>query len=147
VEVGVDVPDATIMVIEHAERFGLAQLHQLRGRVGRGADKSYCVLIWEGGDEARQRLHVFENSQDGFEIARADLQLRGMGDFFGARQHGLPEFRYFDLERDEDLLARARNAARVVIDRDPSLTAPEHERLHEQLVRRYGARERLYEVG
>ncbi|HEX6559677.1 MAG TPA: hypothetical protein VF021_09450, partial [Longimicrobiales bacterium] len=126
---------------------GLSQLHQLRGRVGRGAEQSYCVLICEGGEDALQRLRIFETSQDGFEIARADLRLRGMGDFFGARQHGLPEFRYFDPERDEDLLARARNAARAIIESDPPLSSPDHERLHAQLVRRYGARERLYEVG
>ena len=147
IEVGIDVPNASVMVIEHAERFGLSQLHQMRGRVGRGAEQSYCVLIWEGGNDAFERLRIFENSNDGFEIARADLRLRGMGDFFGARQHGLPEFRYFDPERDEDLLSRARNSARVIVEADPGLTAPKHKLVHDQLVRRYGARERLYEVG
>ena len=147
IEVGIDVPNASVMVIEHAERFGLSQLHQLRGRVGRGAEQSYCVLLWEGGEDALNRLKIFEQSNDGFEIARADLHLRGMGDFFGARQHGLPEFRYFDPELDEDILSRARNSAREIVAEDPSLSLPKHKRLLEQLIRRYGARERLYEVG
>lgn len=147
IEVGIDVPNASVMVVEHAERFGLSQLHQLRGRVGRGAEQSYCVLIWEGGDEAFQRLKIFEQSNDGFEIARADLRLRGMGDFFGARQHGLPEFRYFDIELDEDLLARARNNAQTIVGRDPALSSPANKSVSDQLKRRYGARERLYEVG
>jgi ATP-dependent DNA helicase RecG len=147
IEVGIDVANATVMVIEHAERFGLSQLHQLRGRVGRGSDQSYCILIWEGGDEAYQRLKIFESSDDGFEIARADLRLRGMGDFFGARQHGLPEFRFFNVEFDEDLLARARNAAREIVARDPALSTPENRLIRAQLERRYGARARLYDVG
>ncbi|HEY0672678.1 MAG TPA: ATP-dependent DNA helicase RecG [Longimicrobiales bacterium] len=147
IEVGIDVANASVMVIEHAERFGLSQLHQLRGRVGRGADQSYCILIWEGGEEALGRLRIFEQSDDGFEIARADLQLRGMGDFFGARQHGLPEFRFFDVALDEDLLARARNAAREIVARDPDLNAGENALIRAQLERRYGARARLYEVG
>lgn len=147
IEVGIDVANASVMVIEHAERFGLSQLHQLRGRVGRGADQSYCILIWEGGDDAFQRLRIFEQSEDGFEIARADLRLRGMGDFFGARQHGLPEFRFFDVEFDEDLLARARNAAREIIARDPGLARAEHKLIRDQLERRYGARAKLYDVG
>jgi ATP-dependent DNA helicase RecG len=147
IEVGIDVANASVMVVEHAERFGLSQLHQLRGRVGRGADQSYCILIWEGGDEAYQRLKIFEQSEDGFEIARADLQLRGMGDFFGARQHGLPDFRFFDVEFDEDLLARARNAARSHVARDPDLRLPENKLIRQQLERRYGERARLYDVG
>ncbi|HEX7091415.1 MAG TPA: ATP-dependent DNA helicase RecG [Longimicrobiales bacterium] len=147
IEVGIDVPNATVMVIEHAERFGLSQLHQLRGRVGRGADESYCVLIAAGGEDATGRLRIFEASDDGFEIARADLRLRGMGDFFGARQHGLPEFRFFQPDRDEDLLERARADARAVIAADPELSQPEHERLRAVLESRYREREKLYGVG
>lgn len=147
IEVGIDVPNAAVMVIEHAERFGLSQLHQLRGRVGRGADRSYCVLIASGGAEARERLRVMEETEDGFAIARADLRLRGMGELFGAKQHGLPEFRFFDAERDEPLLVQARQDARAVIEADPGLSRPEHERFRQVLTDRYGERQRLYETG
>src|SRR5690606_8944274 len=123
IEVGIDVPNASVMIVEHAERFGLSQLHQLRGRVGRGAEQSYCILI---ADEGADRLQVLARSDDGFEIARADLALRGMGDFFGARQHGLPEFRYFDPLRDEDLMFRAREAADRIIAADPGLDDRQH---------------------
>jgi len=147
IEVGIDVPNATVMVIEHAERFGLSQLHQLRGRVGRGHGESYCVLIASRDEDVTSRLRIFVATEDGFEIARADLRLRGMGDFFGARQHGIPEFRFFDPERDEPLLSRARNEARRIIDRDPSLHRPEHHRFRDVLVRRYTERARFYEIG
>jgi len=147
IEVGIDVPNATVMVIEHAERFGLSQLHQLRGRVGRGAEESYCILIAGGDAEAADRLRVFVETHDGFEIARADLRLRGMGDLFGSRQHGLPAFRFFDPLRDEDLLGRAREDAREIVERDPGLSFPEHRRFGETLVARYGERARLFEVG
>jgi ATP-dependent DNA helicase RecG len=144
IEVGIDVANASIMVIEHAERFGLSQLHQLRGRVGRGAEQSYCVLI--AGDAA-DRLHVLARSDDGFEIARADLAFRGMGDFFGSRQHGLPDFRFFDPLRDDDLMLRAREAASRVIDADPSLERPEHAALREALHARYAEQAALFGVG
>jgi ATP-dependent DNA helicase RecG len=147
IEVGIDVPNAAVMVVEHAERFGLSQLHQLRGRVGRGAAQSYCILVAPGHPEAVVRLRILTETQDGFEIARADLRLRGMGDFFGARQHGIPEFRFFDAERDEDLLLHARGAAAAAIGADPDLQRPEHRRMREALTARYGDRERLYEVG
>ena len=147
IEVGIDVPNATVMVIEHAERFGLSQLHQLRGRVGRGAEASYCILIASGEAEAAERLSVLVQTEDGFEIARADLELRGMGDFFGARQHGLPEFRFFDPLEDGALLDLAREHARAIIQADPELKRPEHARFAEVLVERYGDRARLYEVG
>jgi len=113
IEVGVDVPNATVMVIEHAERFGLAQLHQLRGRVGRGAGASSCLLVSHGrlSDEARSRLQVMVATDDGFEIAERDLELRGPGDFFGTRQWGLPGFRAARLIRDRDLLEKARAEA------------------------------------
>ncbi|HSJ31426.1 MAG TPA: ATP-dependent DNA helicase RecG [Longimicrobiales bacterium] len=144
IEVGIDVANATVMVIEHAERFGLSQLHQLRGRVGRGAEQSYCILI---ADEAADRLQVMARTEDGFEISRADLALRGMGDFFGARQHGLPDFRFFDPLRDDDLMFRARDAADAIIAADPGLTQPEHAGLRTVLSRRFAERAALYGVG
>jgi ATP-dependent DNA helicase RecG len=144
IEVGIDVPNATVMVVEHAERFGLSQLHQLRGRVGRGAEQSFCILV--AGAET-ERLSILTRSSDGFEIARADLQLRGMGDFFGARQHGLPELRFFHPARDEDMLEGARSEAREIVREDAELRSPAHERLARELKRRFAERERLYEVG
>jgi ATP-dependent DNA helicase RecG len=147
IEVGIDVPNATVMVVEHAERFGLSQLHQLRGRVGRGSADSYCVLLAPGQPEAVERLRVLALTQDGFEIARADMRIRGMGDFFGARQHGLPAFRFFDPERDDDLLTPARALAAALIAEDPELQRPAHDRLRDALASRYAERERLYDVG
>ena len=109
VEVGVDVANATLMVVEHAERFGLSQLHQLRGRIGRGEHASTCVLLYQApwSDDARERLKAMAETSDGFVIAERDLRLRGPGDFFGTRQHGLPALRAGDLMRDADLLERA----------------------------------------
>ncbi|MGH7506136.1 MAG: ATP-dependent DNA helicase RecG, partial [Longimicrobiales bacterium] len=147
IEVGIDVPNATVMVIEHAERFGLSQLHQLRGRIGRGSAVSTCILVAPGSPEAVERLRVLCATEDGFEIAREDLRLRGMGDFFGARQHGLPDFRYFDPEADYELLLCARRDAAQVIEADPELRDPAHTLLRTVLDRRYAHRERLYEVG
>ena len=123
VEVGVDVPQATVMVIEHAERFGLAQLHQLRGRVGRGSGKSSCLLLWQGplGETARARLRILRETDDGFRIAEEDLKLRGAGELLGTRQSGLPEFCLANLAVHDDLLAIARDDARLVLDRDPEL--------------------------
>ena len=123
VEVGVDVPQATVMVIEHAERFGLAQLHQLRGRVGRGSGKSSCLLLWQGplGETARSRLQILRETDDGFRIAEEDLKLRGAGELLGTRQSGMPEFRLADLAVHGDLLATARDDARLILDRDPEL--------------------------
>ena len=123
IEVGVDNPRATVMVVEQAERFGLAQLHQLRGRVGRGTGKSWCVLVAgkELSQEGRERLETMAATQDGFEIAEADLRMRGTGDFFGTRQSGLPEFRIADILRDVDLLVQARDAAFELVERDPGL--------------------------
>ena len=109
VEVGVDVPNATVMVVEHAERFGLSQLHQLRGRIGRGAWESHCVLLYQSPwtDEARERLSTMASTTDGFAIAERDLELRGPGDFFGTRQSGLPRLRTGDLVRDRDVMEEA----------------------------------------
>ena len=144
IEVGIDVPNASVMLIEHADRFGLSQLHQLRGRVGRGADQSYCILM---ADDGAERLNVLARSTDGFEIARADLARRGMGDFFGARQHGLPEFRFFDPLRDDDLMARARDLALRITDDDPALQHHDHALLKRALLRRFADRAALFGVG
>ena len=123
IEVGVDVPNATIMVIEHAERFGLAQLHQLRGRVGRGGKDSSCLLLYsaDAGETARRRLRVLRTTDDGFEIAEEDLRLRGGGELLGTRQSGLPSFRVADLGVHGDLLAVARDDARLILGKDPEL--------------------------
>ncbi|EDZ95579.1 ATP-dependent DNA helicase RecG [Limnospira maxima CS-328] len=122
VEVGVDVPNATVMLIENAERFGLSQLHQLRGRVGRGAHKSYCLLMsGSSSPEAKQRLQVLEQSQDGFFIAEMDMQLRGPGQVLGTRQSGLPDFALASLVEDREVLELAREAAQKVIEKDYTL--------------------------
>ncbi|HSM37466.1 MAG TPA: ATP-dependent DNA helicase RecG [Longimicrobiales bacterium] len=147
IEVGIDVPNASVMVVEHAERFGLSQLHQLRGRVGRGAESSYCVLIAAPGADGSERLEIMARTTDGFEIAREDLRIRGMGDFFGSRQHGAVDFRHLDPERDEDLLLRARDRARAIVREDPGLRRPEHAAFARILEARYGERERLFDVG
>ena len=124
IEVGVDVPNAAVMVIENAERFGLSQLHQLRGRVGRGKHQSYCILISDNrNEETRQRLKVMTKTTDGFQIAEEDLRLRGPGDFFGARQHGLPGLKVADLGCDTQLLQEARQAAEQLLAQDPALTS------------------------
>lgn len=147
VEVGIDVSNATVMLIEHAERFGLSQLHQLRGRVGRGADRSYCLVIADAEESAAERLKVFESTHDGFAIARADLGMRGEGDFFGSQQHGHPALRFADLTRDDDLMRTARERARATIDRDPDLVAPENTARRHLLASRFGERLRLRDVG
>jgi ATP-dependent DNA helicase RecG len=136
VEVGVDVPNATVMLIENAERFGLSQLHQLRGRVGRGSDKSYCLLMLGGKtQESLQRMKVLEQSQDGFFIAEMDLRLRGPGQVLGTRQAGLPDFALASLVEDQEVLELAREAAQKVIDKDDSLNSwPE---MRDELERRY----------
>ena len=129
IEVGVDVPNATLMVIEHAERFGLSQLHQLRGRVGRGASASACVLLYSTGDAprlgetARERLKAMVETGDGFEIARRDLEIRGPGEFLGARQSGAALLRFADLASDSVLLAQARRLAPLLLDQHPELAA------------------------
>jgi ATP-dependent DNA helicase RecG len=145
IEVGIDVPNATIMVIEHPDRFGLAQLHQLRGRIGRGAEESYCILLADG--PAPDRLHGFASTQDGFKIAEMDLAERGMGDLIGARQHGGFEVRHARLPDDEDLLNRARDLARTIIAADPALQRRENQRLRERAVSRYPRAVELFRVG
>lgn len=140
IEVGVDVPNANIMVIEHAERFGLSQLHQLRGRVGRGAHKSYCVLVmgYAVSEIGRERARIMESTTDGFKIAESDLELRGAGELLGSRQSGLPGFRLANLVRDVAFLQKARDAAFEVVARDPRLKAAEHESLKKELVKAHG---------
>ncbi len=150
IEVGVDVPNATVMIVEHAERFGLSQLHQLRGRVGRGAAESHCLLIAHfarAGDEARERLRVLVRSQDGFEVARADLKLRGPGELLGTRQSGQPLFEIADLYRDEAILDEAREEAFALVESDPELTRPEHILAAEALRQRWAGRLSLAMVG
>ena len=122
IEVGVNVPNASVMVILDAQRFGLSQLHQLRGRVGRGRHKSYCVLVSDSkGEENKQRLKVMSSTSDGFAIAEEDLKLRGPGDFFGSRQHGLPSLRVADLSCDLSLLHETQSAAEQLLAADPAL--------------------------
>jgi ATP-dependent DNA helicase RecG len=150
IEVGVDVPNATVMVVEHAERFGLAQLHQLRGRVGRGTAKSYCILMT--GERisplGEERLDAMVRTQDGFELAELDLAQRGPGEFFGTRQAGLPDFRVANLLRDRQLLELAKQeAARFVIDPGPDVTPEERARLRAQLKQSWQRRYGLVEAG
>jgi ATP-dependent DNA helicase RecG len=147
IEVGIDVPNATVMVVEHPERFGLSQLHQLRGRVGRGAEESYCILLGDVGEEVAERLRPFLETEDGFVIARADLAQRGMGDLFGERQSGVPMFKVADPLRDEALSELARAGAERLLARDPALTRPEHAGLHDTLRRQYGRAMELFRVG
>jgi ATP-dependent DNA helicase RecG len=133
IEVGVDVPNATLMIIIHAERFGLSQLHQLRGRIGRGPYQSYCILLAYGpyGEEARRRLQIMVKTNDGFMIAEEDLNIRGPGEFFGTKQSGMPELRVANIVRDSFLLSEARKEAFSIIDRDPEIK--EHPSLKKSL--------------
>jgi len=147
IEVGIDVSNATVMLIEHPERFGLSQLHQLRGRVGRGAAESFCILLGDVGPDAAGRLQVFVRTDDGFEIAREDLRLRGMGDLFGERQSGVPTFRVADPLRDDALNERARDAAELLLARDPTLDMPAHAGLRRVLGERYARSLELFRVG
>ena len=136
IEVGVDVPNAALMVVENADRFGLSQLHQLRGRVGRGKHQSYCVLVTSTRNpDSRARLKVLTKTTDGFQIAEEDLKLRGPGDFFGQRQHGLPQLRIADLAGDMRVLKEAQLAAQALLERDPGLKRPEHAPLLKQVHR------------
>lgn len=139
VEVGVDVPGANVILVENAERFGLSQLHQLRGRVGRGTVKSYCILV-SGAEtpDSRKRLQVMTSTSDGFEIAQQDLQLRGPGDFFGTRQHGLPELRIANLLDDMETVREARTAAEAILRSDRKLSDPAHAGLLEEVRELFG---------
>lgn len=144
IEVGINVPNATVMVIENSERFGLAQLHQLRGRVGRGSDRSYCFLICESESEvSKERSQIMCQTSDGFEIAEADLKLRGPGEIFGTRQHGLPEMHISDLVRHAEVLEKAKDAAKKIMDKDPNLTNPDLAPLKERIKKMFGEDIRL----
>jgi ATP-dependent DNA helicase RecG len=149
IEVGIDVPNASVMLIEHAERFGLSQLHQLRGRVGRGPWKSYCILMHGSslGEDAERRIQAMVETTDGFRIAEADLELRGPGEFFGTRQSGLPQFRVADLLRDAGILEEARQEARAIVASDPELRDPGHRGLREGLLHRWRGKIGLASVG
>jgi ATP-dependent DNA helicase RecG len=148
VEVGVDVPNATLMTIEGGERFGLAALHQLRGRISRGAHPGYlCVFANAPSDEAQERLDAFTKTSDGFELAEIDFRLRGPGDLFGTRQHGLPPLRIADLTRDIDVVEEARRAAQALIESDPNLENPALARLRRMVFHRYGEALDLGDVG
>jgi ATP-dependent DNA helicase RecG len=148
IEVGVDVPEATIMLIEHAERFGLSQLHQLRGRIGRGSQKSYCILITSGkvNEIAEQRLNMMEKTNDGFLIAEEDLRLRGSGEFFGTRQHGLPDLKYADLVQDIKIIQAARQDAFTIIEQDPQLRLEQHQIIREYFQSHYREKYKLLKI-
>jgi ATP-dependent DNA helicase RecG len=149
IEVGIDVPNASVVLIEHAERFGLSQLHQLRGRVGRGPWKSYCILLTAPRlhDDAQRRIDAMVGTHDGFRIAEVDLELRGPGEFFGTRQSGLPEFRAADLRRDAAILEDARREAAAIVAADPELRDPAHRGLRDSLLARWRGKLRLASAG
>ncbi len=148
IEVGIDVPNATVMVIEDADRFGLSQLHQLRGRVGRGAELSHCLLVADAtSEEAAQRLRVLTETGDGFAIAEADLRLRGPGEFFGTRQHGLPQFKLADITQEIELLHLAKEDALALLERDANLSQAGHRPLREAIIRQFGPSLGLAQVG
>ena len=142
IEVGIDVPNASLMLVEHAERFGLSQLHQLRGRIGRGRYPSKCILLaqYRSSEEAKIRLRAMEKTNDGFQIAEEDLALRGPGEFFGVRQSGLPDFRVAHIVRDTPILLEARKEAFHLIQEDPELVHPTHFGLKTALMKRWKGR-------
>ena len=144
IEVGVDVPNASIMVIENAERFGLAQLHQLRGRVGRGPYESYCILKYAGNSEAtRQRMETMVKTDNGMIVAEKDLELRGSGDFFGTAQHGLPEFKIANLFQDTEQLKEVQSLAISIIGNDPKLENEENKKLDKLVREKFTSKEEI----
>jgi ATP-dependent DNA helicase RecG len=149
IEVGIDIPNASVMVVEHAERFGLSQLHQLRGRIGRGHYPSKCILLaqYRSSEEARVRLQAMARTSDGFQIAEEDLNLRGPGEFFGIRQSGFPDFKVAHLVRDAPILIEARKEAFQLIQEDPELVHPSHSILKNILRRRWKGRLELASIG
>jgi ATP-dependent DNA helicase RecG len=148
IEVGIDVPTATVIVIDNAERFGLSQLHQLRGRVGRGSEPSQCILLSDASTETAQaRLRAVCDSTDGFELAEMDLKLRGPGEFFGTRQHGLPEFKLADITAEIGLLQQAKDDALAMLDEDPHLRSRQFKALRQALHEQFGDTLQLAQVG
>jgi ATP-dependent DNA helicase RecG len=148
IEVGIDVPNATVMVIENADRFGLSQLHQIRGRVGRGSELSHCLLISDAAtQDAAARIGAMIRTNDGFEIAEIDMNLRGPGDFFGTRQHGLPQFKLADITQEIEMLHQAKEDALELLARDPNLTQPEHLAMRDALSKQFGESLFLAQVG
>ena len=149
IEVGIDVPNASVMMIEHAERFGLAQLHQLRGRVGRGTEQSFCLLVQSQrcSEDGRKRLQVMAESTDGFRIAEADLEIRGPGEFLGTRQSGLPDFRVANLLRDGHILELARKEAFHLAQEPDFLNHPRYAETRQALMDRWGNRLELASIG
>jgi len=144
IEVGINVPNATVMLIENAERFGLSQLHQLRGRVGRGQEQSYCILVSEGkSGVAKERADIMCATGDGFVIAEKDLELRGTGEFFGTRQHGVPELKLADLAKHVKVLGKVRQEADLILAGDPLLRTAENEGLKEKVTQMFKDTERL----
>ena len=138
IDVGVNVPNATLMIIENAERFGLAQLHQLRGRVGRGSHKSYCILIYASKSEVcRQRMSIMEKTNDGFKISEKDLEIRGPGEFFGTRQHGLPELKVANIFKHMKILKLAQQEARYIIGLDYKLENYENKFLKKEILSKF----------
>ncbi len=148
IEVGVDVPNATIMLIEHAERFGLSQLHQLRGRVGRGIKQSYCILKtpYNVGEIARERIRTMTETINGFVISEKDLEIRGWGDFFGKKQSGMPAFKLANPIRDREILEEARKDAFMLIDADPHLKSPENAGVRKKVSKEYSQRLALFKI-
>ena len=138
IEVGIDIPNATVMLIEHAERFGLTQLHQLRGRVGRGREKSYCILVRRNfSDNSKKRLRIMESTNDGFIISDEDLKIRGPGEFFGIRQSGFLKYKIADMVTDGPILRKARQAAFKLVKDDPNLNQPENQLIRERFINEY----------
>jgi ATP-dependent DNA helicase RecG len=149
IEVGIDVPNASVMVIENAERFGLSQLHQLRGRVGRGASQSYCILLSDVKltAESRKRLEAMVTTSNGFEIAEYDLKLRGPGDLAGTKQSGMINFKLINILKDERIITAARNLAKAILEKDPTLAHPENIILRTQLEYLQKNQSEYYQIG